>query len=183
LQFHRDFDVDIEGEILEIFDRVENSNNYQGTLIDYPSELKYDLLLLFAKWCSIAQWRCWDARLFLYVEPYLRDKVHSTEDFLKPPIWIQFQDTISKLDQVSFTESVVLDWMNRRQKLGETMEPSEDPKILPTMGSHSDLSGSLFNFITHSSQQDIELLIGREYLDSECWYLGNDNLGKYGGGI
>jgi len=45
------------------------------------------------------------------------------------------------------------------------------------------LSGSLFNFITHSSQQDIELLIGREYLDSECWYLGNDNLGKYGGGI
>ena len=86
---------------------------------------------------------------------------------------------MSIFDQRSFTESVVLDWMNRREKLGESMEPSEDPKILPTMNSHNELSKLLFNFIKKSSHPELELMIGRDYLDSESWYLGRNKISNF----
>ena len=83
------------------------------------------------------------------------------------------------MDQRFFSESIVMDWMDRREKLGETMEPSEDPKILPTMNSHNELSKLLFNFIIKTSYPDLDLMIGRDYLDSELWHLGKNNIGSY----
>ena len=72
----------------------------------------------------------------------------------------------------SYSESVILDWMSRREALGETMEPSDDPRILPTMESHKTLSESLFSLIDHSRRSGDPILIGREYLDPVDWYLG-----------
>ena len=135
--FHRDFDVDIEGEILDIFDKNASLLEGKEIISDINYEFKNDLILLLAKWSSVAQWTCWDARLFLYVEPFLEEKVINVGNFLEPKIWKNFYNQIYILDQRSFTESIVMDWMGRREKLGETMEPSEDPKILPTMNSVS----------------------------------------------
>jgi hypothetical protein len=164
--------VDIEGDILDIFDKNENLLVTNDKISDITIELKNDLILLLAKWSSVAKWSCWDARLFLYIEPFLDKKVMNIDDFLEPDIWKNFHNNISKLDQRSFTESIVIDWMTRREELGETMEPSEDPKIIPTMNSHNELSKSLFSFITKNSHTELDLMIGRDYLKSELWYLG-----------
>ncbi len=62
--------------------------------------------------------------------------------------------------------------------MGETMEPSEDPMILPTMNSHRSLSESLFLFIQEYRKQDLHLLVGKEYLDSGEWNLGGSPISE-----
>ena len=84
--------------------------------------------------------------------------------------------SLSKTDKKSYSESVVLDWMSRREELGETMEPSEDPRILPTMSSHSNSSELLHIFLDSFDSKNISLLIGREYLEYESWSLNGSYL-------
>ena len=180
-RFHRDFDVDLEGEILELFDGSEPLRS-DATLVEIASDSAMELGVLLAKWCSSAQWRCWDARLFLYVEPMLGREVSSSEEFLSPETWDQFADALSRTDRSSFSESVVLDWMSRREGMGETMEPSEDPRILPTMESHRSLSESLFWIIDQSRKSDSQLLVGREFLEPGLWSMGGEMISDLLGG-
>ena len=137
-----------------------------------------ELGLLLAKWCSSAQWRCWEARLFLYVEPILDGPVSDSDDFLLPGVWEQFSEALSRTDRSSYSESVVLDWMSRREEMGETMEPSEDPMILPTMESHRTLSESLFNVMESLRRAEMELMAGREFLEAGRWMLGRSTLSE-----
>lgn len=174
---HRQFDIDLEGEVLEWADRIGEINQ-SSTLPNQNLKIedKLELLLLLSHWSSIGEWRCWDARLFLYVEPNSGTNVAGTESFLKPEIWRNFSEIIANTDRSSFVESVVIDWMSRREGLGETMDPAMDPRILPTMESHQDSSGSLFDVMDKSRREGHSLLIGREYLDPFSWYLGDQNL-------
>ena len=174
---HRQFDIDLEGEVLEWADRVGEID--QKTALSNQSiglEEKLDLLLLLSHWSSMGEWRCWDARLFLYVEPATGRRMSGTGSFLKPEVWGNFSETIANTDRASFIESVVIDWMSRREELGETMDPSMDPRILPTMESHQNSSGSLFDIIDKSRREGHPLMIGREYLDPFSWYIGNQKL-------
>jgi hypothetical protein len=176
-RFHRDFDVDLEGEVLELIDGsadLERGEKISQSTGDSSMELR----LLLAKWCSSAQWRCWDARLFLYVEPLLDGPVKDSDDFLVPEVWDQFSEALSRTDRSSYSESVVLDWMSRREGTGETMEPSEDPMILPTMESHRTLSESLFNIIESHRRSEMELMAGREFLEPGRWMLGRAELSE-----
>tara|TARA_B110000014_G_scaffold220293_1_gene176277 strand:- start:484 stop:1161 length:678 start_codon:yes stop_codon:yes gene_type:complete len=176
-RFHRDFDVDLEGEVLEL---IDGSAELVGgeTLHKSLAEAAMELRLLLAKWCSSAQWRCWDARLFLYVEPMLERSVSGPDDFLLPSIWVQFSEALSRMDRSSYSESVVLDWMSRREGTGETMEPSEDPMILPTMESHRTLSESLFNVMEGLRRSEMQLMVGREFLDAGEWRIGRAKLSE-----
>ena len=174
-RFHRDFDVDLEGEVLELIDASSDLGRAEK-LSHATSDASMELRLLLAKWCSSAQWRCWDARLFLYVEPILDGPVSDSDDFLLPGVWDQFSEALSRSDRSSYSESVVLDWMSRREDMGETMEPSEDPMILPTMESHRTLSESLFNIIESHRRSEMELMAGREFLDAGRWMLGSATL-------
>ena len=137
-----------------------------------------ELRLLLSKWCSSAQWRCWDARLFLYVEPMLDGPVEDSDDFLVPGVWDQFSEALSRTDRASYSESVVLDWMSRREEMGETMEPSEDPMILTTMESHRTLSESLFNIMESHRRSEMELMAGREFLEAGRWMLGKTEISE-----
>tara|TARA_B100001250_G_C19538970_1_gene673826 strand:+ start:101 stop:790 length:690 start_codon:yes stop_codon:yes gene_type:complete len=171
-RFHRDFDVDIEGEILEYFDanaELEGS----GTILTQDPSSSHRASVLFSRWCATSQWSCWDARLYLYVEPFLDYKIQSVDDFIRPSVWKDFSRALSKTDRLSYSESVLLDWMARRENLGESMEPSEDSRILPTMESHKALSDSLFTIMENSIKTEKQLLIGRDFLDSSEWYLGD----------
>lgn len=176
-RFHRDFDVDLEGDIMEWSDKtsglVLSDDLYSQPIKE--SEIA-ELTILLAKWCSFSEWRCWDARLFLYVEPMLKYNISSPNEFLNFSIWNDFMNSLSKTDRKSYSESVVLDWMSRREELGETMEPSEDPRILPTMNSHRTSSESLHIFLNSFDSKDISLLIGREYLEHELWSLNGNFL-------
>ena len=176
-RFHRDFDVDLEGDIMEWSDKtpglVLSDDIYSQPIKE--SEIA-ELTILLAKWCSFSEWRCWDARLFLYVEPMLKYNISSPNEFLNFSLWNDFMNSLSKTDRRSYSESVVLDWMSRREELGETMEPSEDPRILPTMNSHRTSSESLHIFLNSFDSKDISLLIGREYLEHELWSLNGNFL-------
>ena len=176
-RFHRDFDVDLEGEVLELIDRsVDLGEGVQ--LSQATGDASMELRLLLAKWCSSAQWRCWEARLFLYVEPMLEGPVADSDDFLLPGVWDQFSEALSSTDRSSYSESVVLDWMSRREDMGETMEPAEDPMILPTMESHRTLSESLFNVMESLRRSEMELMAGREFLEAGKWMLGRAKLSE-----
>ena len=178
--FHRSFDVDIEGELLEFVDG--NSESLEMEANPRVQENSYsELVLLLARWCATAEWRCWDARLFLYVEPLLEREVGSDE-FLLPSVWSEFSEAIGRTDRATYSESVVLDWMARRDALGETMEPSEDPRILPTMHSHKSLSESLFSLVESASRDGCELLIGRDFLEPTEWHLGGGRISELGRG-
>ena len=72
----------------------------------------------------------------------------------------------------------MLDWMSRRQNLGETMEPSEDPRILPTMESHRSASESLFDFLSRVHSEGLSMLIGKELLEPWLWSLDSQSLDK-----
>tara|TARA_B100000945_G_C19912350_1_gene381258 strand:- start:37 stop:387 length:351 start_codon:yes stop_codon:yes gene_type:complete len=107
--------------------------------------------------------------------------VSDSEEFLLPDTWELFSEALSRTDRSSYSESVVLDWMSRREGMGETMEPSEDPRILPTMESHRSLSESLFTFLDQSRKSDLQLLVGREFLDPGEWNLGGEIISQFRG--
>ncbi len=171
-RFHRDFEVDLEGDLLELMDGLGDSGGFTPSSLQPRAQSSCEMLLLLARWCSSAQWRCWDARLFLYVEPALGREVSSAEELLHPALWNEFSDALTRTDRPSYSESVVMDWMSRRERLGETMEPSLDPRILPTMESHRSLSESLYVLLDQARRAGTSLLVGREYLEPEEWHLG-----------
>ena len=176
-RFHRDFDVDLEGEVLELIDDSEGLGE-GSSLAEEESDSAIELSLLLARWCSTAQWTCWDARLFLYVEPFIESPLYGQDAFLDHKVWEQFSEALSRTDRSSYSESVVLDWMSRREDMGETMEPSEDPMILPTMESHRTLSESLFNIMESLRRSEMELMAGREFLEAGRWMLGRSTLSE-----
>ena len=134
--------------------------------------------MILCDWSTVAEWRCWDGRLFLYIEPLLDGNLDDADEFLNPEIWRRFSLELSSKDRESFSESVILDWMQRREELGETLNPDEDPRILPTMESHKSLTESLFDFIELSNNEGLILLIGREYLESEDWILNGEPISE-----
>tara|TARA_Y100000994_G_scaffold35722_1_gene26362 strand:- start:1978 stop:2610 length:633 start_codon:yes stop_codon:yes gene_type:complete len=162
-RFHRSFSVDIEGDFLEWADKSNGQIDATASLI-------------LCDWSSVAEWRCWDGRLFLYVEPILEDSFEDSGAFLNSDIWIRLTAELSSKDRQSYSESVILDWMQRREQLGDTLNPDEDPRILPTMESHKSLTESLFDFIELSQEGGLNLLIGREYLEPEEWILNGEKL-------
>jgi len=176
-RFHRDFDVDLEGEVLELIDDSEGLGE-GSSLAEEESDSAMELSLLLARWCSTAQWSCWDARLFLYVEPFIESQLSGQDAFLEYGVWEQFSEALSRTDRSSYSESVVLDWMSRREGTVETMEPSEDPMILPTMESHRTLSESLFNIMESLRGSEMELMAGRDFLEAGRWMLGRLTLSK-----
>ena len=177
-RFHRSFDVDIEGDVMEWSDANGNLDPSKPLAEQgLNPESSGELALALARWCSFGEWSCWDARLFLYLEPLLGRNL-SGEEFLQQQVWSEFSDSLSRTDRVSYSESVVLDWMSRRQNLGETMEPSEDPRILPTMESHRSASESLFDFLSRVHSEGLSMLIGKELLEPWLWSLDSQSLDK-----
>ena len=164
-RFHRSFSVDVEGDFLEWADKSNGDLDAEASLI-------------LCDWSTVAEWRCWDGRLFLYIEPLLDGNFDDADEFLNPEIWRRFSLELSNKDRESFSESVILDWMQRRDELGETLNPDEDPRILPTMESHKSLTESLFDFIELSNNESLILLIGREYLESEDWILNGEPISE-----
>jgi len=177
IRFHRDFDVDLEGDILEWSDKNSSLDLDKSIIMQTISNEKIsELGILLAKWSSESEWKCWEARLFLYLEPSLNRPIENSDEFLLFSIWNDFASALSRTDKKSYSESVVLDWMERREGFGETMEPSEDPRILPTMAAHKSSSELLHIFLDNLQSKDISLLIGREYLEPTLWSINGASL-------
>jgi hypothetical protein len=212
------FDVDVEGDFLEWFDRANlgpvASNHMDGKpeekadveeqqfavkegegsavqqlVVNTPSLLESiqtawrakelndaeacEPLLILADWASIGYWTTWEARGLLYIEPLLNKTLQNSEELYDAVIWTEIGTVLSKLDELGYTESVVLDWMQRRDNLGETLEAADDPRIVPTMAAHERAASTLhyaMNSLRHS--KELIAIVGREY-DSSNHFLPN----------
>ena len=65
----------------------------------------------------------------LYIEPVLEERFENTDEFLNADVWQRLTSNLSTKDRQSYSESVILDWMKRREHLGDTLNPDEDPRI------------------------------------------------------
>jgi len=75
---------------------------------------------------------------------------------------------------------VVLNWMERRKALGETLEESEDPKIVPTFEAHTRAAKALVHTVNRALNEDeLVLVVGREHLEASRWGHGDWNLATY----
>ena len=141
----RSFTTDLEGDLLQWTDKWSKELG-DGQIFDELStavdrkmlgiEDACEPLSILSQWCSVGDWAAWEARVLLYVEPHLDSPLKDAEELYRKQVWDTALDRIGRMDKASYVESVVLDWMERRKSLGETMDETKDPMILSTMQAH-----------------------------------------------
>ena len=184
----RSFATDLEGDFLQWTDKWGKEVG-NGIIIE---ELKIAVdrkmlaveeacepLSILSQWCSVGEWAAWEARVLLYVEPQLDSELTDAEELYREQVWKMALKKIASSDKASYVESVILDWMARREALGETMDETKDPLIISTMQAHERASKELHE-IAYQLRKDRRLiaLIGREWLEAQRWGLGQWNIGK-----
>tara|TARA_B100001996_G_scaffold68614_1_gene50067 strand:+ start:76 stop:795 length:720 start_codon:yes stop_codon:yes gene_type:complete len=184
----RRFAIDLEGDFLEWMDEWRRYLG-EGSLMDeireahnrkmMSAEEACRVISTLTEWASIGDWAAWEGRVLLYIEPHLDDPLEDAEDLYRSHVWNTALERIGLMNQESYLESVSLDWMQRREALGETMDPSKDPLILPTMQAHQRAADGLSK-IAHvvKRRMDTHALIGREWLEANRWGQGEWNLQK-----
>jgi hypothetical protein len=87
---------------------------------------------------------------------------------------------LAGLPEDEFSESVCLDWMERRKELGETLDEKEDPKIVPTYEAHDRASRLLVHAVSRwRGEGDLVGVLGREHLPAGEWGHGRWNLASF----
>ena len=182
----RGFTIDLEGDFLEWMDEWRSELG-DGALLDeireaysrkmIGSEEACQVISTLTEWNSIGDWAAWEGRVLLYIEPHLDHPLEDAEGLYRSHVWNTALKRIGMMDRESYLESVSVDWMQRREALGETMDPSKDPLILPTMQAHQRAAEGLSR-IAHAVRQrkDTHALIGREWLEANRWGQGEWNL-------
>ena len=86
---------------------------------------------------------------------------------------------MSEIAADKFSELVIMDWMRRREELGETLDEKQDPRIIPTMASHKKLTNS-FHYLLNTCRENpsLEIIVGRDHLEKSKWGHGNWNIGE-----
>tara|TARA_B100000902_G_C27008809_1_gene763693 strand:- start:63 stop:743 length:681 start_codon:yes stop_codon:yes gene_type:complete len=176
----RAFDIDCEAEILDWMDSVDPS--ISGTVLEVLKAIPEGSqgLLQLMQWASPGAWEVWEGRAFLYLDVALKRTISSSEDLYSEETWTQLIQALNGLPEDEFSESVCLDWMDRRKELGETLDENEDPKIVPTFEAHNRASRSLVYTITLcNSKPELLGILGREHLKADFWGHGQWNLRQY----
>ena len=79
-----------------------------------------------------------------------------------------------------YAERVVMDWMERRKALGETLDETLDPKIVPTFEAHTRASKALVHAVNRAmNEDDLVFVVGREHLEASKWGHGDWNLSAF----
>ncbi|MEC8341127.1 MAG: hypothetical protein VXZ80_05725, partial [Candidatus Thermoplasmatota archaeon] len=91
--------------------------------------------------------------------------------------WTTVLKRLHGISEDEYAERVVMDWMDRRKALGETLEEAEDPKIVPTFEAHTRAAKALVHTVNRAANEDdLELVVGREHLEAAKWGHGKWNL-------
>ena len=188
VELQRRHDIDSEVELLDWMDSTNISNFHddfisaickgiQEKQIDFEigCEGVYNLIEL----CSVGYWEAWEARSYLYFEKILGIKVVNIEELYAKGIWNDLIEKVTEITPQEYSEIVIMDWMRRREELGETLDEKKDPRILPTMTSHNKLTVTLHHLLTkYKKNSNFELILGRDHLKKSRWGHGDWNLGK-----
>ncbi|MCH1540872.1 MAG: hypothetical protein L7S56_05500 [Candidatus Poseidonia sp.] len=179
-QLKTSFAIDAEAELL---DWMDTHGSLGGTPMSEALTTVSDGeegLLLMMKWASPGAWEVWEGRAFLYLEVAMRTAVDSIHDLYTAPTWVAVSQALTGIAANEFSERVVLDWMERRKALGETLDELEDPKIVPTFEAHDRASKTLVHAVNRVALDDsLVFIIGREHLEATKWGHGDWNLSNY----
>ena len=178
------FAIDAEAEILDWMDecKKEHSVEPSKTIRENLQSLGngVDGLLKIMHWASPGAWEVWEARSFLYLEMALEESVEHVEDLYTQWLWNEVCQKLNGYPQTEFASKVCLDWMDRRKKLGETLDENLDAKIIPTYQAHESASMKLVHAITRwQSEENLVGILGREHLDASKWGHGEHKLSQY----
>jgi hypothetical protein len=174
------FAIDAEAEWLDWVD--DHAQDAQGevrstlaSMADGPEGL-----LHLMRWASPGQWEVWEGRAFLYLEAAIGREAKDIHELYTEGIWNETLERLHGIAEDEFAERVVLGWMDRRKELGETLEESEDPKIVPTFEAHTRASKALVHTVNRAvNESELALIVGREHLEAEKWGHGSLNLSVY----
>lgn len=175
----RKFDIDVEAEILDWMETksVLSSMSVRDALKSFDDGC--DGLLLFMKWASPGSWEVWEGRCFIYLGVAVQRELEHVDEFYEESTWLDALERMSGISTNEFSEQVVLDWMGRREQLGETIDESKDPKILPTFEAHMRAAESFVTLFDALNSNRFGLVVGRDHLESSKWGFGKWNLHSY----
>ena len=174
----RPFDIDAEAEWLDWSETQTDVNRSLPVLEGLAAcEEGEEGLLHLMQWCSPGAWEVWEGRAFLYFDVLLGREVAHVDDLYAEPTWREIVAEAGKRTETELVEAVILDWMSRREALGETLDEHRDPRILPTHEAHVRATGALAHALERlTNEPDLVGVVGREHLTATAWGHGPWNL-------
>ena len=134
-------------------------------------------LLKLMQWASPGQWESWEARTYLYLDVALGREIANRDDLYSQSTWNAIIQSLAGIPEEEFAQKVCLDWMDRRKKLGETLDETKDPKIIPTYEAHDRTSRLLVYALTRwNNENGLIGIVGREHMDAQKWGHGDFNI-------
>ena len=176
----RAFDIDAEAEFLDWFDAQSVDWTEVGFLEDLShinKESAAEGLRHLSELVSPGSFRCWEGRAMLYLDVLLSRTIGDIEDLYSDSTWMDALASISHSEPSEFAESVVMSWMAQREDLGETLDPKQDARILPTMEAHQTTADILHRTLQTAQLPELFLMVGRDWSDASHWGQGEWNLG------
>ena len=137
-------------------------------------------LLHLMKWASPGQWEVWEGRAFLYLENATGKDAEDIHELYSQATWDEAKQRLHGIADGEYAERVVMDWMERRKALGETLDETLDPKIVPTFEAHTRASKALVHAVNRAmNEDDLVFVVGREHLEASKWGHGDWNLSAF----
>ena len=176
----RAFDIDAEAEFLDWYDAQSIDWTESGFLSDL-SQLNHadaaEGLRYLSELASPGSFRCWEGRAMLYLDVLLGRTIADVEDLYHDSTWMDALNSISTSEPSEYAEKVVMSWMAQREDLGETLDPKQDARILPTMEAHQSTADILHRTLQTAQLPELFLMVGRDWTDATRWGQGEWNLG------
>ncbi len=166
---HRPFSVDVEGDLLDAWD-ASTGKAVQSIMEIKPLEAKSLTIHALCKWASTAEWNSWDARAYLYLEPYVTTSI-DLDNLLRPGLWKDFASSLSSFSRGEYVDSVTRDWIARRDELGASTESGQDPYLLSTMSAHRSNSSDLYDISKSIREDKPKIMLGIEQTPACDWTL------------
>ena len=177
----RAFDIDAEAEFLDWYDGQPvdwSASGFLGDLSQLDTEAAAEGLRHLTELASPGSFRCWEGRAMLYLDVLLSRSITDIEDLYSDTTWDEARDSISKTEPTEYAESVVMSWMAQREDMGETLDPKQDARILPTMEAHQTTADILHRTLQTAQLPELFLMVGRDWTDARDWGQGEWNLGR-----
>ena len=174
------FAIDAEADLLDWMDEqsVDPDQRVERALSELSGGEEGLLHLMI--WASPGQWEVWEGRAFLYLENATGEVAEDIHELYTASFWEATKERLRGISADEYAERVVLDWMERRKALGETLDEALDPKIFPTFEAHSQAARALVHLVNREAdEQDLVLVVGREHLEPEKWGHGQWNLSTF----
>ena len=176
----RAFDIDAEAEFLDWYDAQSvdwTENGFLADLSQLNHEAAAEGLRYLTELASPGSFRCWEGRAMLYLDVLLGRSIADLEDLYHDSTWIDALNSISTSEPSEYAESVVMSWMAQREDLGETLDPKQDARIIPTMEAHQSTADTLHRTLQSAQLPELFLMVGRDWTDATRWGQGEWNLG------